>query len=171
MPVGIMVEVPGGGLCIEELLDEVDFVSIGSNDLVQYLMAADRDNPQGGAPVRTVQPGDRCVCWRQVITACNERGKPVTLCGEMAGWPRCFLPLFGMGLRRLSMSPAFVPTIKEMIRRTTLADAQEVTRRVLAMSTTGAIRGFLTHKVQEIWPNVALVDMPPLIAIRLTWYT
>ena len=95
----------------------------------------------------------------RVIRACNERGKPVTLCGEMAGWPRCFLPLFGMGLRRLSMSPAAVPTIKELVRRTPLSVAEDIARRVLKMSTTGEIRGYLTHKVGEIWPNVALVDM------------
>ena len=53
----------------------------------------------------------------------NQSGKPVTLCGEMAGLPRCFLPLFGMGLRRLSMSPGFVPSIKEMVRRTKAAQA------------------------------------------------
>ena len=65
----------------------------------------------------------------QVIQACNDHDKPVTLCGEMAGRPRCFLPLFGMGLRRLSMSPAFVPTIREVLRYTTTAAAGEAARR------------------------------------------
>jgi signal transduction protein with GAF and PtsI domain len=95
----------------------------------------------------------------RVIRACNDQGKPVTLCGEMAGWPRCFLALFGMGLRRLSMSPAAVPTIKELLRRMSLGTAEEICRRVLAMTTTGEVRGFLTRKVQAIWPNVALIDM------------
>jgi phosphoenolpyruvate-protein phosphotransferase len=158
MPVGIMIEVPAAALCIEELLEEVDFVSIGSNDLIQYLMAADRDNPQVAHLCEPFGPALLRLLDR-VIRACAERGKPVTLCGEMAGWPRCFLPLFGMGLRRLSMSPMAVPTLKELVRRTTLATAQEITRRVLAMPTTGEVRGFLTRKVQEIWPNVALIDM------------
>src|SRR5262249_54734476 len=120
MPLGIMIEVPAAALCIEELLEEVDFVSIGSNDLVQYLMAADRDNPQVAHLCEPFSPA-LLRLLNGVIKACNNAGKPVTLCGEMAGWPRCFLPLFGMGLRRLSMSPATVPTVKELLRKTTLA--------------------------------------------------
>jgi phosphoenolpyruvate-protein phosphotransferase len=158
IPLGIMIEVPAAALCIDELLEEVDFVSIGSNDLIQYLMAADRDNPQVAHLCEPFSPALLRLLDR-VIRACDQRGKPVTLCGEMAGWPRCFLPLFGMGLRRLSMSAAAVPTIKELLRRTTRSVAEEVTRRVLAMPTTGEIRGYLTRKVQEVWPNVTLVDM------------
>jgi phosphotransferase system enzyme I (PtsI) len=158
IPIGIMIEVPAAALCIDEMLQEVDFVSIGSNDLIQYLMAADRDNPQVAHLCEPFSPALLRLLER-VIASCNQHGKPVTLCGEMAGWPRCFLPLFGMGLRQMSMSPAAVPTMKEMIRRTPLAVAKEITRRVLAMHTTGEIRGFLTRKVQEIWPNVALLDM------------
>jgi phosphotransferase system enzyme I (PtsI) len=158
IPLGIMIEVPAAALCIEELLNEVDFVSIGSNDLVQYLMAADRDNPSVAHLCEPFSPSLLRLLAR-VVQACNERNKPVTLCGEMAGWPRCFLPLFGMGLRRLSMNPASVPTIKEVVRRTPLHVAEEITRRVLTMQTTGEIRGYLTRKIQEIWPNVTLVDM------------
>jgi phosphoenolpyruvate-protein phosphotransferase len=158
IPIGIMIEVPAAALCIEELLEEVDFVSIGSNDLVQYLMAADRDNPQVAHLCEPFSPA-LLRLLEHVIRACNDQGKPVTLCGEMAGWPRCFLPLFGMGLRRLSMSPAAVPTIKELLRRTSFSVAQTTSQRVLAMPTTGEVRGFLTRKVQEIWPDVALIDM------------
>ena len=82
----------------------------------------------------------------------------MTLCGEMAGRPRCFLPLFGMGLRRFSMSPAFVPSIKEVVRHTS-PTGREIAERVLTMNTVGEIRGYLTRKVREIWPNVSLLDM------------
>src|SRR5262249_37886754 len=95
----------------------------------------------------------------QVIRACNERNKPVTLCGEMAGRPRCVLPLIGLGLRKFSMSPAFVPSIKEMVRRTTLRTALEIAERVLRMTTVGEIRGYLRGKVRDIGPNVSLLDM------------
>jgi phosphoenolpyruvate-protein phosphotransferase len=158
VPVGIMVEVPAAALCIEELLSEVDFVSIGSNDLVQYLMAADRDNPQVAHLCEPFSPALLRLLVR-VIGACNEAGKPATLCGEMAGWPRCFLPLFGAGLRRLSMSPAAVPSMKEVVRRTTLSVAEAILRRVLPMQTVGEVRGFLTRKVQDVWPNITLLDM------------
>jgi phosphotransferase system enzyme I (PtsI) len=158
MPLGIMLEVPAAALCIDALLEEVDFVSIGSNDLIQYLMAADRDNPHVAHLCEPFSPALMQLLNR-VIRACNERGKPVTLCGEMAGWPRCFLPLFGMGLRRLSMSPAFVPSIKEVVRHTTLDMAQAVADRVLQMHTYGEIRGYLTRKIREAWPHVSLLDV------------
>jgi phosphoenolpyruvate-protein phosphotransferase len=158
MPVGIMVEVPAAALCIDALLQESDFVSIGSNDLIQYLMAADRDNPKVAHLCEPFNPAILRIL-AQIIQACNRQGKPVTLCGEMAGRPRCFLPLFGMGLRRLSMSPAFVPPIKEMVRRTRVAVAQEVARRVLHMKTVGEVRGFLTSKTKQISPNVAFLDL------------
>jgi phosphoenolpyruvate-protein phosphotransferase len=158
VPLGIMIEVPAAALCIDELLGEVDFVSIGSNDLVQYLMAADRDNPQVAHLCEPFSPALLRLLAR-VIRACRERGKPVTLCGEMAGWPRCFLPLFGAGLRRLSMSPTAVPSMKEVVRRTTLADAEDIARRVLRMRTTGEVRGYLTRRVREVWPNITLLDM------------
>jgi phosphoenolpyruvate-protein phosphotransferase (PTS system enzyme I) len=158
MPLGIMIEVPAAALCIEELLGEVDFVSIGSNDLIQYLMAADRDNPRVAHLCEPYSPA-LLRLLNQVIKACNDHNKPVTLCGEMAGRPRCFLPLFGMGLRRLSMSPGFVPSIKELLRHTTLEAAQAIARRVLQMHTVNEIRGFLTMKVQQIWPSVTLLDV------------
>ena len=69
---------------------------------------------QGQPPVPAAQPGRCCRCCNSVIAACNEAGKPVTLCGEMAGQPRAFVLLFGMGLRSFSMSPAFIPIIKEL---------------------------------------------------------
>jgi phosphoenolpyruvate-protein kinase (PTS system EI component) len=158
VPLGIMLEVPAAALCIEELLHEVDFVSIGSNDLIQYLMAADRDNPKVAHLCEPYSPA-LLRLLNQVIKACNDHGKPVTLCGEMAGRPRCFLPLFGMGLRRLSMSPAFIPSIKELLRHTTLEMAQNITRRVLRLHTVNEIRGYLTTKVQQIWPSVTILDV------------
>jgi phosphoenolpyruvate-protein kinase (PTS system EI component) len=158
MPLGVMIEVPAAALCIENLLDVVDFVSIGSNDLIQYVMAADRDNPKVAHLCEPFSPA-LMKLLNHVIKACNERGKPVTLCGEMAGRPRCFLPLFGMGLTRLSMSPAFVPSLKELVRRSTLPVAQKIAKRVLHMKTFGEIRGYLTRKTTQICPDVAFLDM------------
>jgi phosphoenolpyruvate-protein phosphotransferase (PTS system enzyme I) len=157
IPLGVMLEVPAAALCVDALLEEVDFVSIGSNDLIQYVMAADRDNPKVAYLCEPFSPAIVRLL-HQIIKACTEQGKPVTLCGEMAGRPRCFLPLFGMGLRRMSMSPAFVPTMKEMIRRVTQAQAREATERVLRMRTAGEVRGYLTRRTRQLWPNVNLLD-------------
>jgi phosphoenolpyruvate-protein phosphotransferase len=158
IPIGVMLEVPAAAMCIDDLLQEVDFISIGSNDLIQYVMAADRDNPRVAHLCEPFNPAILRLL-AQIIKACNERDKPVTLCGEMAGRPRCFLPLFGFGLRRLSMSPAFVPPLKELVRRTHLRTAQEVAARVLRMQRVGEIRGYLTRKTRQICPNVAFLDV------------
>ena len=146
-----MIEVPAAALCIDSILEEVDFVSIGSNDLTQYVMAADRDNPKVAYLCEPFNPA----VWRllkMVIDACMARQVPVTVCGEMAGRPRCLLPLLGLGLRSFSMSPALVPPLKELIRRTTMPDAEEVVSKILAMKTIGEIRGYLSRKVRRIWP-------------------
>jgi phosphoenolpyruvate-protein kinase (PTS system EI component) len=158
VPLGVMLEVPSAALCIDAILEEVDFVSIGSNDLIQYVMAADRDNPKVAYLCEPFGPAIMKLL-HQIVKACNDRGKPVTLCGEMAGRPRCFLPLFGMGLSRLSMSPAFVPPLKEMVRRTTLPEARKIAKRVLHMKTSGEIRGYLTRRTRHICPNVAFLDV------------
>src|SRR5438270_2752445 len=80
VPIGVMVEVPGAALCVEDLLDEVDFVSIGSNDLIQYIMAADRDNPKVAHLCDPFTPAIYRLLF-QLISACNARGKPVSICG------------------------------------------------------------------------------------------
>ena len=158
VPIGVMLEVPAAALCIDALLEEADFVSIGSNDLIQYVMAADRDNPKVAHLCEPFNPAVMRLLNR-VIRACTHQGKPVTLCGEMAGRPRCFLPLFGMGLRRLSMSPAFIPSIKELARCTRLDHARKIARHVLKLKTAGAVRGFLTRQAKEICPSVAFLDV------------
>jgi phosphoenolpyruvate-protein phosphotransferase len=158
MSFGIMLEVPAAALCIDALLDEVDFVSIGSNDLIQYVMAADRDNPKVAHLCEPFSPAIMRLL-ASVIKACNDRGKPVTLCGEMAARPRLFLPLFGMGLRSMSMSPAFVPAVKELVRCSTLKKARGIARKVLGMKTFDEVRDYLTKSVHDTCPNVSLLDI------------
>jgi phosphoenolpyruvate-protein kinase (PTS system EI component) len=133
-------------------------VSIGSNDLIQYVMAADRDNPKVAHLCEPFGPAVLKLL-HHVVRTCRQRGKPVTLCGEMAGRPRLALPLFGMGLESMSMSPAFVPSIKELIRSVTQATAREVSERVLQMTTVGEIRTYLTRRVRQLCPNAALMDV------------
>ena len=120
-------------------------------------MAADRDNPKVAHLCEPFSPAILRLL-NHIITACEARNKPVTLCGEMAGRPRCFLPLFGMGLRRLSMSPAFVPTIKEVAHRITLPQAREAAAAVLRLRTVAEIREYLTKQLDAVCPNVAQLD-------------
>jgi phosphoenolpyruvate-protein phosphotransferase len=157
IPFGVMLEVPAVALCINDLLDEVDFVSIGSNDLIQYLMAADRNNPKVAHLCEPFSPA-LFRLLHQLIHACDRNRTPLTLCGEMAGRIRCFLPLFGMGLRSFSMSPGFVPPLKDLIRRISQPMTWTIIDRVLRMKTTEEIREFLTTEVRRIWPEAALLD-------------
>ena len=125
----MMLEVPAAAISINDMLPHVDFVSIGSNDLVQYLMAADRDNPKVSHLCQPLAP-PVLKTLATVIKACRKANKPVTLCGEMAGQPRAFVLLFAMGLRSFSMSPAFIPSMKELAAHLT----EEIARRILPQS-------------------------------------
>jgi len=157
VPFGVMVEVPAAAVCIDHILAEVDFVSIGSNDLIQYLMAADRDNPRVAALCDPCHPAVLRVL-KQIIGRCVQQNKPVTLCGEMAGRPICLLPLLGMGLRRASMSPAFVPAVKQLVRCVTTTDVRRVARAVLRMQTAAEARAYLTERLRKVCPQVASLD-------------
>lgn len=154
---GIMLEVPAAAMCINSLLREVDYISIGSNDLIQYVMAADRDNPKVAHLCEPFSP-PVFKLLRHILRACERHQKPVTLCGEMAGRPRCFLPLFGMGLRSFSMSPAFVPTIKELARSTTREQAESTAKQVLRLRTFKQIRQYLSRVTREVCPKAAIWD-------------
>jgi len=155
--IGIMLEVPAAAVSIHNLLDVVDFVSIGSNDLVQYLMAADRDNPKVSHLCQPLSPAVLQVL-AGVIRACRDAHKPVTLCGEMAGSPRAFVLLFGMGLRSFSMSPAFIPSIKELTSHLTRRRAERIVCRALSIKTTTGVQRFMAAQIAEIAPNLKLLD-------------
>jgi phosphoenolpyruvate-protein kinase (PTS system EI component) len=157
MPFGIMLEVPAAAMCVHSLLREVDYVSIGSNDLTQYVMAADRDNPKVAHLCEPFSP-PVFKLLKYVLKACDQHGKPATLCGEMAGRPRCFLPLLGMGLRHFSMSPAFVPTIKEVARCTSIELAKQTADRVVRLRTFKQVRRYLTRMARQVCPNVTFLD-------------
>jgi phosphoenolpyruvate-protein phosphotransferase (PTS system enzyme I) len=155
--IGLMLEVPAAAVSIDQMLDLVHFVSIGSNDLVQYLMAADRDNPKVSHLCQPLSPPVLRVL-ANVIEACNFARKPVTLCGEMAGAPRAFVLLFGMGLRSFSMSPAFIPSIKDLTKHLTVRRAEQVLQKALSFKTTAKIQEFMADQMAEIAPNLKLLD-------------
>ncbi|MCE9530499.1 MAG: phosphoenolpyruvate--protein phosphotransferase [Planctomycetes bacterium] len=157
VPFGVLIEVPAAAICIDQILEEVDFISVGSNDLIQYLMAADRDNPKVAHLCEPCHPAVFRIL-NSIITACVKKNKPVTLCGEMAGRPLFLLPLLGMGLTRVSMSPNFVPTVKEMVRTVTIPAARRVAKHVVNMQTVDEVREYLSAKVRKMCPNVAKLD-------------
>ncbi len=155
---GMMLEVPAAAIMIDQLLTAVDFVSIGSNDLIQYLMAADRDNPKVSHLCQPLSPAVIRVL-ASVVAACNRAGKPVTLCGEMAGQPQSFVILLGMGLRKFSMSPAFIPTVKELAAHLTIPMAESLLNKALHQKTTRQVRSLLNAELRVIAPNLVPILM------------
>src|SRR5512135_298217 len=155
---GVMVEVPAAAVCIDAILRETDFISIGSNDLIQYLVAADRDNAKVAHLCEPLSPAIFKVL-QMVLDACQRTRTPVTLCGEMAGQPRSVLTLFGMRLRRFSMSPAFVPTIKALLASVTTAQAERFAHHVLQLKTNEEIRSYLTARLHEISSTLEFLDL------------
>jgi phosphotransferase system enzyme I (PtsI) len=154
---GMMVEVPAAAVCIDSFLRETDFISIGSNDLIQYLVAADRDNPKVAHLCESLAPAIFREL-RMVLDSCPRTGTPVTLCGEMAGQPRSVLVLFGMGLRRFSMSPAFIPTVKQLLSSVTTAQAERFAHHVLQLSTNDEIKSYLTARLHEVSSALEVFD-------------
>ena len=155
---GMMLEVPAAAVMIDSLLPEVDFVSIGSNDLVQYLMAADRDNPKVSHLCQPLAPAVLRLLGN-VIRVCQRVKTPVTLCGEMAGQPRAFLALLGMGLRDFSMSPAFVPSIKQLASQVTMEQARAMYRHASEQRTVTGVNRFLLAELKKIAPSLAMLEM------------
>jgi phosphoenolpyruvate-protein phosphotransferase (PTS system enzyme I) len=158
VPLGMMLEVPAAAISINDMLPLVDFISIGSNDLVQYLMAADRDNPKVSHLCQPLAPPVLRVL-SNVIKACQKANKPLTLCGEMAGQPRAFVLLFAMGLRSFSMSPAFIPSMKELAAHLTVDSARQVLRRAMTLRTTAAVKRYMAEQLRTIAPNLSWLDM------------
>ncbi len=132
--VGMMVEVPSAVMMIETILKEVDFVSIGTNDLCQYVMAADRCNPYVAHLYQPLHPAVLKLV-AMVLEAAGKCGKPVSTCGEMASDPAAVLVLMGMGMKEFSMNAAAIPIVKKLIRSTTMEYAKNVARHVLSLST------------------------------------
>jgi len=150
--VGMMLEVPAAAISIQSMLHLVDFVSIGSNDLVQYLMAADRDNPKVAHLCQPLAPPVLQVL-KSVIRACLDGNTPVTLCGEMAGHTTAFAVLLGMGLRSFSMSPSVVPYIKEFARHLSTETSERILAHAVTLQTTADVREYLLHELGQLVPD------------------
>ena len=147
--VGIMIEVPSAALIAEILLEHVDFCSIGTNDLIQYTLAVDRYNDKVSNFYQPLNPGVLRLI-QEVIDTANKVGKPVSVCGEMAGVPFYTILFLGMGLRIFSMSSPVISAVKEIIRRVTIPEVEEVAKQVLASKTTEQAKKILRDKYKDI---------------------
>jgi len=152
IPVGIMIETPAAVLQCKELVREVSFISIGTNDLIQYTLAVDRSNERV-APLFTASHPSILKMLRDVIRAAERANVACSLCGEMAGEPMYTLFLLGIGLRRFSMAPADIPEIKKLIRSTTIAHAERVARKALSFDTDRQVTNYLRDETRKIIPE------------------
>ncbi len=133
LPIGAMVEVPGAVKILPALLTCFDFVSIGTNDLIQYMLAVDRNNPKVASLYNPLHPAV-LLTVQEAISACKQAGKPISVCGEAAGTPKCAYLFMAMGCDALSMTPSNVPAIKRLIRNSRWDKARADLAAVLEMS-------------------------------------
>jgi phosphotransferase system enzyme I (PtsP) len=148
-PVGIMVEVPAAVYLTRRFARKVDFISVGSNDLTQYLLAVDRNNPRVADLYAPYHPAVLKVLHFVAQEARKER-KPVSICGEMASDPGGALLLMAMGYDVLSMNSNNLPKVKSAIRGTSLAKANSLLQRVMRMDDAEAIHQYLRNSLKEM---------------------
>lgn len=132
--VGIMVEIPSAAMTADTIAKEVDFFSIGTNDLCQYALAVDRMNPKVSKLYQPLHPGILRLI-KNVIDASHKYGKFTGMCGEMAGSPEACIILLGLGLDEFSMSAAAIPAVKDIIRKVTYKQAEAAANHALTLET------------------------------------
>ena len=149
LPLGIMVEVPAAVQIVELLAREVDYLSIGTNDLIQYLLAADRNNPK---VKQYYEPHHPAVLHaiKRVADVGRSTGTKVSICGEMAADPLNALLLVGMGIREFSLSAPSIPVVKQALRNHSLRQCQALARKVLAYDSGADIKRYLAKKRKEL---------------------
>jgi phosphotransferase system enzyme I (PtsP) len=155
--VGMMVEVPSAVWLAARLAREVDFFSIGTNDLIQYLLAADRNNPKVAHLYEAFHPAV-ISALSEVINVARAADKEVGICGEMASDPLATLLLVGLGLDELSLSPLFIPVVRKLVREVDYQTARQTAREILQMSSVQEIKGYLIERYRDLG-LINLVEM------------
>lgn len=150
--IGIMIETPSAALTAFTLARDIDFFSLGTNDLIQYTLAVDRGNEL----VSTLYSASDPAVLRLIRTVIQDAYKAqidVSICGEMASEPEYIMLLLGLGVRTISIAPPMIPEIKQIIRSVTIEDCNNVARKVLSMNSERQISGFLRNAARKILPE------------------
>lgn len=151
IPIGVMIEVPAAIHMAEQLAGEVDFFALGTNDLVQYLLAADRNNPLVKKYYDPLHPAV-LRALQEVARVATLHDKGLCLCGEMASDPMNFLLLVGMGIREFSMPAPYIPRTKAFLQSLDLKTARKAAREVLLMTDSASIRAHLNKTLAKLHP-------------------
>jgi phosphotransferase system enzyme I (PtsI) len=153
IPVGMMVEVPSAVLMMDRFVEEVDFFSIGTNDLIQYCLAVDRSNKDVAslytaadpAVIRLIDMAVRTAEWYQ---------KPISMCGQMSGNPLYTMLLLGIGLRSLSVTPSAIPEIKRVCRSVSIGQCQRLAEQVRTLESARDIKHCLKEELSKVFPEL-----------------
>ena len=137
--IGGMIEVPAAALAIGPFLRRLDFLSIGTNDLIQYTLAIDRSDEQVASLYEPLHPAV-LMLLAHIIGSSERAGVPVSMCGELAGDPHMTRLLLGMGLRQFSMFPAQIPEVKQKIKQSDISELTPVVRRILKLEESSKIQ-------------------------------
>jgi phosphotransferase system enzyme I (PtsP) len=160
VPLGAMVEVPSMLFNLADILDEVEFVSVGTNDMVQYLLAADRDNPWVS---RLYEPYHPAV-WRalaRVAEVARAMDRPCSVCGEMAGDPTTALFFLGLGFTGVSVAPNFLSEVKFAVRQTPRSEAVADAQRILELRSVEEIRALMARMQVRLHERFGVVARRP----------
>jgi len=146
--IGIMIEIPSIGLIADMAAKEVDFASVGTNDLTQYLHAVDRMNPAITSYYQSMSPSMFRILGR-IFAEFNKAGKPISVCGELAGDHLGALVLFGLGLRKFSMNAANISRVKRTLSLFTLEETEDIAKKVQGLSTEAEVISYIKGEVDK----------------------
>ena len=152
VPMGVMIEAPSAAIMASVFAREADFLSIGTNDLVQYTLAVDRTNERVASLYTAAHPAIHRLI-KDTVRAARRRGTPVSICGEAAGDIEFTLLLVGLGLRNLSMTPTLIPHIKRIIRSVDIKECERVARKVGSFESERQVAAFLRDLTRTILPE------------------
>jgi phosphotransferase system enzyme I (PtsI) len=151
-PLGVMIETPSAALIADLLAEECDFLSIGTNDLIQYSLAADRQDEHVGYLYHPLHPAILRIL-ELIVRGAARVGRPLAMCGDMAGDPMLTWILLGLGLRDLSMAPRQVPLVKAIVRATRLDQARELCADVMALHTELEVEDRVYSEMRRRFPE------------------
>ncbi|MBU8911330.1 MAG: phosphoenolpyruvate--protein phosphotransferase [Desulfobacterales bacterium] len=157
IPLGVMIEVPSAVMVAEHLADHVDFFSIGTNDLIQYSMAIDRQNRRVAHLYQALNPAVLKMI-KMTYDAAKKKGIDLVMCGEMAGDPMNIPVLVGMGLTDFSMNSASIPEVKKLIRNLDTKKAKKIVKKIMTLSSVQEISDFALEEYKEIFPFDKLAE-------------
>lgn len=156
IPLGIMIEVPAAAAMTDVLVREVDYLSIGTNDLIQYYLAVDRSNELVSYLFKPLHPAILRIL-KFIIETTQAAGKEITVCGEMAADPLAALVLLGFGLRKFSMNPIFIPRIKEVLRSVENKTIRRIVRKAMFLNSAQEIEEYIIERVLIKYPKAFLM--------------